>query len=166
MDPASIITMFRFNTWANDGVREGLLAADEQVLRAPLEGMWFGSIFSILTHIHSAEAIWLARLRDGEPWPRPLAPEDFASAEGLAEAWHAMDEAWEAWVQTLSAERLSAEVKGQRRDGSSWAYPLWQPLMQVAFHGTEHRGHATVAMTQLGIQHGPQDFLEQFRSEA
>jgi hypothetical protein len=38
--------------------------------------------------------------------------------------------------------------------------------MQVAFHGTEHRGHATVGLTQLGISHGPQDFLDQFRPEA
>jgi uncharacterized damage-inducible protein DinB len=165
MDPDSMAAMFRFNTWANENVREGLLSADEQLLRAPIEGMWFGSLFFILTHIYGAEALWLARLRDNEPLSPLATPDDFASAEGLAEAWRTTDEEWEAWVQTLNPTRLSSDVTVRRRDGSSSTYKLWQPLMQVAFHGTEHRGHATVAMTQLGIQHGPQDFLLQFPTQ-
>lgn len=166
MDPTSIQTMLRFNTWANENVREGLLSADEQVLRAPIEGFWFGSIFFILTHILGAETLWLARLRDGDALTRPQSVDDFASAEGLADAWRAKDEEWEAWAATLSAEQLASEVTTRRRDGGTMTYQLWQPVTQIAFHGTEHRGHATVAMTQLGIKHGPQDFILQFPSPA
>jgi uncharacterized damage-inducible protein DinB len=39
-------------------------------------------------------------------------------------------------------------------------------VLHVANHSTEHRGHATVAMTHLGIPHGDQDFLDQFRTLA
>src|SRR6266581_4664229 len=94
MDPATIQAMFRFNTWANDGVREGLLATDEQVLRAPIEGFWFGSIFYILTHILGGESIWLARVRDNDASARPPTMDEFASAEGLANAWRKKDEEW------------------------------------------------------------------------
>src|SRR5579875_930370 len=107
MDPASMQAMFRFNTWANDSVREGLLAADEQLLRAPIEGMWFGSLFFILTHIYAAEALWLSRLRDNAPLSPLPTPDDFASGEGLAAAWEAMDEEWEEWVGGLTPERLA-----------------------------------------------------------
>jgi uncharacterized damage-inducible protein DinB len=164
MDPAAIQAMFRFNTWANESVREGLLSADEQLLRAPVEGIWFGSIFSILTHILGGESIWLARLRDGEASPRPPSVDDFASAEGLADAWQKKDEEWEAWAATLSQEQLDEQITTRRRDGTTWLYQRWQPIVQIPFHSTEHRGHATVVMTQLGIKHGPQDFLEQFRT--
>src|SRR5437764_8564013 len=102
MDPASIQEMFRFNTWANDSVREGLLSVDEQVLRAPIEGFWFGSIFFILTHILGAETIWLARLRDNDATVGAPAVDDFASADGLAAAWEAKDREWEEWVATLA----------------------------------------------------------------
>jgi uncharacterized damage-inducible protein DinB len=165
MDPATIQAMYRFNTWANDSVREGLLTADEQALRAPIEGMWFGSIFFILTHILGAEAIWLARLRDDAMVPF-LSVDDFASAKNLADAWRKKDEEWEDWAGTVTADRLASDVTHRLRNGGTLTLKVWQPVMQVAFHGTEHRGHATVAMTQLGIKHGPQDFIEQFRARA
>lgn len=164
MDPESIQAMFRFNTWANDGVREGLLSADEQVLRAPIEGFWFGSIFFILTHILGGETIWLARARDDDQSVRPPSMDEFASAEGLADAWRRKDEEWEEWAGSLTAGDLSRERTWRRRDGAEYSLSTGQVAMQIAFHGTEHRGHATVAMTQLGIKHGPQDFLDQFRS--
>jgi len=164
MDPATIQAMFRFNTWANDGVREGLLAADEQVLRAPIEGFWFGSIFFILTHILGGETIWLARLRDPDAAARAPGMDEFASAEGLADAWRKKDEEWEDWAAGASAEDLAGTQTWRRRDGGEYSLQRGQLAMQIAFHGTEHRGHATVAMTQLGIKHGPQDFLDQFRA--
>jgi uncharacterized damage-inducible protein DinB len=166
MDPASIQAMFRFNTWANEGVREGLLSVDDQLLRAPIEGFWFGSIFFILTHILGGETIWLARLRDPESTVRPPSMDDFASAEGLADAWRKKDAEWEEWAGAVSAEDLAESQSYRRRDGGSYTLQRGQIAMQIAFHGTEHRGHATLAMTQLGIQHGPQDFIMQFRPPA
>jgi uncharacterized damage-inducible protein DinB len=156
--------MFRFNTWANDGVREGLLSADEQVLRAPIEGFWFGSIFFILTHILGGETIWLARARDGDQSVRPQGMDEFTSAEGLADAWRRKDEEWEDWAGGLSPGECDRIQTWRRRDGAEYSLSQGQVAMQIAFHGTEHRGHATVAMTKLGIKHGPQDFLDQFRS--
>jgi uncharacterized damage-inducible protein DinB len=166
MDPAGIQAMFHFNTWANDSVREGLLSADEQLLRAPVEGVWFGSIFYILTHILGAETLLLARVRDGAQSVRLPAVDDFASAEGLADAWRKKDEEWENWVATLTQAQLDEQITLPRRDGSSWRYQRWQPIVQIPFHSTEHRGHATVVMTQLGIKHGPQDFIQQFQTRA
>jgi uncharacterized damage-inducible protein DinB len=164
MEPATIQTMFRFNTWANENVREGLLSADEQVLRAPIEGFWFGSIFYILTHILGGESIWLARLRNSETDARPPSVDEFASAEGLADAWRRKDEEWEDWAATVTPAELDEPRTWRRRDGAEYTISPGLVAMQIAFHSTEHRGHATVAMTQLGIKHGPQDFLDQFRA--
>ena len=166
MDPASIQAMFRFNTWANEGVREGLLSADDQLLRAPIEGFWFGSIFFILTHILGGETIWLARLRDPDAALRAPSMDEFASAEGLADAWRNKDAEWEEWANGVTAEELATSNTYKARDGGAYSLQRGQVAMQIAFHGTEHRGHATVAMTQLGIQHGPQDFIMQFRPPA
>jgi uncharacterized damage-inducible protein DinB len=163
MDPAGIQAMFRFNTWANENVREGLTAANEDKLRQPLD-TWYGTIFSILTHVLGGETIWLARLRDGDTNAGAPSVDSFSSAGDLAKAWRAKDEEWERYTGGLSEEQLTTDFTARRRDGTTSTYKLWQPVMQIAFHGTEHRGHATVAMTQLGIKHGPQDFLDQFRA--
>jgi uncharacterized damage-inducible protein DinB len=162
MDPESIQALFRFNTWANDSVREGLLAADDQVLRAPIPGFWFGSLFFILTHVLGGETVWLSRLK-GDPNARTRSVDEFASAEGLAEAWAVKDAEWESWAASQTPASLATTGNWRRADGKMYALQHWQVAAHIAMHSTNHRGHATVAMTQLGIQHGPQDFLDQYK---
>lgn len=128
--------------------------------------MWFGSIFNILAHVCSGEAGWLARLRDRNPQMRSPTPESFSSVPDLVERWRDLDRQWEAYVGSLSAQALEEDVVARRGDGNTYAFRLWQPVIHVANHSTEHRGHATVAMTRLGIPHANQDFLDQFRTLA
>jgi uncharacterized damage-inducible protein DinB len=163
MDPDSIRSLFHFNTWANEGVRQGLLAADDQVLRTPIPEYWFGSLFFILTHILGGETTWLTRLRTGQPAARGPSADDFASAEGLAEAWRKKDAEWEEWAAAQTPESLATTGEWRRADGKLYALQHWQVATHIVVHSTNHRGHATVAMTQLGIQHGPQDFLDQYK---
>ena len=63
MDQAAILALFRFNTFANESLRQPLLVAGDATARQPLD-MWFGSVFSILAHVCGGEGTWLARLRD------------------------------------------------------------------------------------------------------
>jgi uncharacterized damage-inducible protein DinB len=165
MDLSTLQEMFRFNTWANEQLREAIAHAEEQVVRQPLD-MWFGSVFTILAHINGAEALWLRRLRDAAPAAPLKATAEPPDVAALIEVWRETDAAWESHVASLSPEQLASSVTVKRRDGSTLNYEVWKPLMQIAFHGTEHRGHATVGLTQLGIAHGPQDFLDQFRAPA
>jgi len=163
MDSSTLQAMFRFNTWANEQLREAISTADEDAVQRPLD-MWFGSIFKILTHIYSAEVLWMDRLRGSAPSGPLTSTAEPADVATLVEAWRAMDARWESYVASLSPEQLASSVTVRRRDGSTLSYAVWKPVMQIAFHGTEHRGHATVALTQLEIAHGPQDFLVQFRA--
>ena len=163
MDPATLQTMFRFNTWANEQLCVAIANADEEVVRRPLD-MWFGSVFTILAHIYGAETLWMGRLRDSLPSAPVRATAEPANIAALIEAWRDTDAAWESYVASLTPEQLATPMTVKRRDGSILSYELWKPVMQIAFHGTEHRGHATVGLTQLGIAHGPQDFLDQFRA--
>jgi uncharacterized damage-inducible protein DinB len=163
MDSSTLQAMFRFNTWANEQLREAISTADRDTVQRPLD-MWFNSVFKILAHIYSAEALWLGRLcgsATSGPLTAPAEPADIAT---LVEAWRAMDARWESYVASLSSEQLISPVTVRRRDGSAVSHEVWKAVMQIGFHGTEHRGHATVGMTQLGIAHGPQDFLDQFRA--
>lgn len=160
MEPVALRAMYQFNTWANENLRRGIEGADEQTLRRSLD-LWFGSAFNILAHLCAGEAVWLARLRDGQS-ARLQTAADFPSVAALLQTWRELDAGWEAYVASLSAEQLDVAITWRRQDGEAFACPLWQPVMHIAFHGTEHRGHASVALTQLGIEHGPQDFLYQF----
>lgn len=112
--------------------------------------------------ICAGEAIWLVRLRDGQSPTRLYTADDFPSTAALVETWRAMDAEWETYVATLTDVMLAADITWHRQERETFSCKLWQPVTHIAFHSTEHRGHASVALTQLGIKHGPQDFLYQF----
>jgi uncharacterized damage-inducible protein DinB len=165
MDTSSLQAMFRFNTWANEQIRQAMLGADEELIHRRLE-LWYGSVFEILAHVSAAAAHWLARLQPQEGAEAHSERGNPSDVRTLVDVWRSVDGRWEAYVVSLSPEELAAPVFVRRRDGSSMSYLAWQPIMQIAFHSTEHRGHATVGLSQLGIRHGPQDFLDQFRRVA
>src|SRR5438105_9651989 len=126
MHSTKLQAMYRFNTWANEHLREGIERADEAQLRQPLD-MWFGSAFNILAHLCGGEAIWLARLRDGRTSARLQTAADFPSSQALVENWREMDAAWEAYVATLTAELLDEDVTWRRQEGDMFTNQLWQP---------------------------------------
>ncbi|MGH2586533.1 MAG: DinB family protein [Dehalococcoidia bacterium] len=161
VDPQFLRPMYRFNTWANEQIREAIAGADEALVRRPLD-LWFGSAFAILVHLYAGEAIWLSRLRDGISPSRLLAEADLPSVAALVETWREIDVQWEAYVATLTAAALEEPVAWSSQFGDSFTHARWQILMHVPFHSSEHRAHAATALTALGIRHGPQDFHLQF----
>mgnify|MGYP001163430366 CR=1 FL=1 len=164
MDIEPFLPMYAFNTWANEGIREGLLGVSAEYLRRPLH-LWFDSAFAILAHLYAGEQIWLARLRDGANPKRLLSAADFESTEQLVETWRTLDAEWETYVAALTAEQLDEIVTWQSQRGGTFSHVRWQLLMHVPFHSSEHRAHAGTALTQLGLKHGPQDFHFQFMPE-
>jgi uncharacterized damage-inducible protein DinB len=162
MDAACLQDLYRFNTFANEGIRRAMLATDETVLQKPLEGYWFDSLFTLLTHTVSGETVWPDRLRTGKQALPHLNAADF-TRDTLVEAWLVKDREWEDWAAGVSQEGLLKEWAWRRSDGRLYSVLPWQVAAHVATHSTNHRGHVTVAMTALGIKHGPQEFLDQYR---
>src|SRR6202035_917591 len=117
-------------------LREPLLTTPEQRVREPVD-MWFGSVFSLLAHICSGEAGWLARMRDRATQSRALNADSFPNVASLVERWRDLDAQWEAYVGSLSAQALEENVVSRRSDGNTYAFKLWQPVIHVANHSTE-----------------------------
>jgi uncharacterized damage-inducible protein DinB len=153
--------MYQFNTWTNEQLREAMTGVSAEYLRRP-SGLWFKSALDILTHIYAGEAIWLARLRDGVDPPRLLTAADVGTTLELVESWRTVDRGWEEYVASLTSANLDEIVNWTSQMGDSFGHVRWQLVMHVAFHSSEHRAHAGTALTQLGLSHGPQDFLYQF----
>jgi uncharacterized damage-inducible protein DinB len=158
MDASTIQELYRFNTWANENVRDALDAVDDATMRRPLD-LFFGSVYDILDHLYRAEQMWLDRLRSADPAGPLQIPEPAGGPRDLLARWRAADAEWEAFVGGLTPADL------ERPTGWGPGMPVftfWQAVLQVPLHNSEHRAHATTGMTVLGIAHGPQDFLIQF----
>jgi uncharacterized damage-inducible protein DinB len=157
--------MFRFNTWANEHLRAALVEAGDEAARRPL-GLWWGTLFDLTAHVYGSERLWLDRIAQPDAGVPAVRADDLRGVPDLLDRWRATDAEWERYVASLAPADL-AEVRGYRRVDGSWlTLTTWQLLMQLAFHGQEHRGNAGDGFTLLGIRHGPLDFMRQFPIES
>lgn len=153
----AIREIYGYNRWANAKVFEAVapLAADQFVENL---GGSFPSIRDTLTHIVSAEWIWLERWRGRSP--RALfAPADFPRSEILETRWREIEADQRAFLETLTSERLAATVSYVNLQGQTWRYALWREMVHVVNHSSYHRGQVTNMLRRLGARPVPTDFL-------
>ncbi len=149
MDGAPIRFLFDYDEWAT---RRILAAADG------LEGeAWAGApevgertLADILTHQLGASLRWRHAWQElpGDR-PRPERGPRLSPAELLA-AWQAEWPQLQAWIGSLAPEDLERTTD----------VPLWQELLHLANHGTQHRSEAAALLTDLGRSPGDLDVID------
>lgn len=138
-----------------------ILDAAQQVTDAeftaspPLTGA--NSLQHILVHMFDTELGWRDNLRAGR---RDASPEliltNFPNVTTLAAAWHADEQTMRAWLATLDDDAVNAPSYNP-------AYRIWQCLIHVVNHSTQHRSEAAMILTHFGHSPGDLDFTFYFR---
>ena len=115
------------------------------------------SLRDILVHMLDTEQGWRENLRAGRRHASPeLRSEDFPNPAALAAAWHEDELTMRAWLATLDDETINAAAYiPQLR--------LWQCLVHVVNHGTQHRSEAAMILTHFGQSPGDLDFTFYFK---
>jgi len=104
----------------------------------------------ILVHQLGAMQRWRhGFLEDGET-PRPER-EPLPSIEQLVAMYEAEWEAEDAWLPTLTEGFIAYVHEG---------VPVWQMLVHVVNHGTQHRSEAAALLTEQGRSPGDLDLIE------
>ena len=113
-----------------------------------------GSIRNQLVHMLSVDATWLAGLR-GEPIPDPLDPTQWVSPTTLKAQWDAVAQQLQTYVMTLSdADALTQPLADEDAD-----LYVWQVLLQLVNHGTDHRAQLLRCLHDAGIKTVSQDYI-------
>jgi uncharacterized damage-inducible protein DinB len=71
----------------------------------------------------------------------------------------------DAWVETLTAERIAGMFRLVRK-GETHDLPLWWVVAHVFNHQTHHRGQITTLLFQAGQDPGPTDLFAMLMEEA
>ncbi len=141
-----LLDLFAFQDIANRKIiaRLGELApADEAIL--------------LVSHLIHSQDKWLARLRQ-EPdankreWFGPAFPLDT-----ILQEWTRSVNAWTAYLQSLPAEAIEAEVIYQGLDDARWTAKLSDIALQLNFHGVHHRAQIQTLFRQQGLK---PDFID------
>lgn len=155
-------TLYGYSTWATDRVFDAAARLTPEQLDVPGQA-GRGSIRQTLLHMITTQKGWLAW------WDGSLPPEeairvrldltenpDLAAIRG---AWDQVAEQTQAFVNGLSDEDAARTFTFTPPHGPSWTMPLWQMMLHVANHGTQHRSEIAAILTAAGHSPGDLDLL-------
>jgi uncharacterized damage-inducible protein DinB len=154
--------LYRYNTWANGRVFDAVARVGPAQFVREVGGS-YPSLRACLTHIVSAEWLWLRRWKGRSP-KRLWSPGDFPRVDELRARWIEVEAEQAAFVSLLTDDALERSVSYVGLQGRTWEYALWRQMLHVVNHSSYHRGQATLLLRLLGATPAPTDFLV-FRDE-
>ena len=118
-------------------------------------GYSHGSVRDQIVHLMSADDYWFSGLR-GVPRPEPLSPTDFDDRSVLRARWDRIEQTMRDYLAGVLDEMLFEKLF---RDEEDEDLPLWQALLHVANHGTDHRAQILRLLNDLGVETASQDYI-------
>jgi uncharacterized damage-inducible protein DinB len=126
---------------------------DEQFTQSV--GYSHGSVRDQLVHLMSVDETWFCGLRGAEI-PAPLNPADFASRQAIRTYWDGVELRMHAYLADLHDEML---VEKPFADDEDKDLTVWQVLLQVVNHATDHRAQMLRLLHDLGVKTVSQDYI-------
>lgn len=158
MDKDAFVKLYDYTFWADRKFFDCVMALSEDQYRQHIDFSQ-GAICEHLVHMIGVEYWWIHFLRTGEL--------DFfdesvfdAPREEVLQKQAEVEHEVRAYVDMLTPEELERRVKPDFWDADEQPIPVWQALIQVANHSTDHRAQAMAMIhTQFAGPTMEQDFL-------
>ena len=115
-----------------------------------------GSVRDQVVHLISCEDIWFSELRGDEP-SAPISPSDVDDRDVIRAYWDGVEESVHAYLTELRDDMLfDRPIKEPEEDKD---LIVWQVLLHVVNHATDHRAQLLRVLNDLGIKTGYQDYI-------
>ena len=118
-------------------------------------GYSHGSVRNQIVHLISVDDTWFSGLRGAEI-PEPLNPADFNDRKIIRTYWNQVEQKMHDYLSTLRDDML---FEKPFKEGEDKDLILWQVLLHVVNHGTDHRAQVLRLLTDLGIRTVSQDYI-------
>jgi uncharacterized damage-inducible protein DinB len=118
-------------------------------------GYSHGSVRNQIVHLMSVDDTWFSGLR-GVEIPEPLDPTDFDDREAIRAQWDNVEQNMRDYLAKLRDDMLCEKPfpEGEDKD-----LILWQVLLHVVNHGTDHRAQLLRLLNDLGVKTVSQDYI-------
>jgi len=113
-----------------------------------------GSVRNQIVHIMSTDDAWFSGLR-GVEFPEPFNPADFDHRNIIRAHWDNVEKIMRDYLSKLRDDMLF-EKPLDREDKD---LILWQVLLHVVNHGTDHRAQLLRSLNDLGVNTEYQDYI-------
>ncbi|NOK76649.1 MAG: hypothetical protein GFH26_640175n158 [Chloroflexi bacterium AL-N15] len=113
-----------------------------------------GSVRDQIVHLMSVDDTWFSGLR-GATIPEPLDPAAFDDRNIVRAHWDKIEQTMRDYLATLRDDMLCDKpLEGEDQD-----LVLWQVLLHVVNHGTDHRAQLLRLLHDLGVRTTSQDYI-------
>jgi uncharacterized damage-inducible protein DinB len=131
-----------------------IMSLSQEQFTQPVEYS-IGSVRNQIVHLMSVDDIWFSGLR-GLEIPDWLNPADFDNRNLIRAHWDNLEQTMRAYLANLRDEMLLEKpfAEGEDKD-----LILWQVLLHVVNHGTDHRAQILRIVHDLGIKTVSQDYI-------
>jgi uncharacterized damage-inducible protein DinB len=115
-----------------------------------------GSVRAQLIHLIDAEDVWISELRGVQP-SEPLPDSDFNDRDVIRVLWDKVEQNTRAYLADLQDNMLFFKpIKEPEEDKG---LIVWQVLLHVANHATDHRAQLLRVLHDLGVETVSQDYI-------
>lgn len=115
----------------------------------------YGSVRDQIVHIMSCDNTWFSPLR-GLEFPEPLDSAQYADRQGIRAHWDTIEQDMRAYLANLRDEML---IEKPFPEGEDENLILWQVLLHVVNHGTDHRAQLLRFLNDMGVKTRYQDYI-------
>jgi uncharacterized damage-inducible protein DinB len=145
--------LYDYTHWATDKLLEAVAEISEAQLNDEMSN-GIGSIRVTLVHMVSAHRIWRERWQGNSPHAL-LNPGDFPTLEAIRLRWQEEKQRMNDLFATLHDEDLGCQIiySNTRFPDQTLQLPLWQIMLHLLNHDTQHRSEIAMRLTELG--HSP-----------
>jgi uncharacterized damage-inducible protein DinB len=165
MQKSEIIALFAYNYWAHNRILTAAAKVRNEDFIAP-RPYSHGGLRGTLVHALAAEYLWRVRCQERRsPTGLQLKEEEFADLVALRSRWQQEERAMRGYLDSLPEETLRQTLRYTFFDGKEYEHQLWQVLLHVVNHGTQHRSEAAVMLTDLGCSPGNIDLSVYLREQ-
>lgn len=151
--------LYAYNDWANRRILDYAERLTPEQLHAEGNAS-FGSIHATLVHTMDTEWEWLALWRGTPAWHGSPPASSFADVAAIRVRWAEVGAELQAFVAALQSEGEHSPARIITWEGDAGAMrvrPLWQPMLHLVNHGTQHRSEVAAMLTQFGHSPGELD---------
>lgn len=114
-----------------------------------------GSVRNQVVHLMGVDDTWFSPLR-GEDIPEWLKPEDFTDRAQIRAYWDDVERKMRAYLTDLRDDQLFDKPFPPGEDEK---LIVWQVLLQVVNHATDHRAQLLRILHDMGVKTTSQDYI-------
>ncbi len=115
-----------------------------------------GSVRNQLVHLMEVDEVWFSELQGIEP-SEPISPADFDDRKTIREHWDRVEQNMRGYLAELQDEMLFAKPITEPEEDKDLV--VWQVLLHVVNHGTDHRAQILRLLNDLGVKTTAQDYI-------